>query len=96
MPLIGLVIALVACLGFIVYVIRANADDQMSQLSVGFIALGVVFVAMAIWCLRGMWRASSRAQGGRSFGMALIGGFAGLAAIGCFSGAALLLLVLNS
>jgi hypothetical protein len=43
-----------------------------------------------------MWRASSRAEGGRSFGLALVGGFAGLAAIGSFSVMVLLGLLLKS
>lgn len=89
-------IALLACVAYILWVVREVQDDQISLLAYGFIALGLCFAAIAVGSLVGVWRAASRAEGGRSFGMALVGGLAALAAIGSFSVAALLLLVLNS
>lgn len=89
-------IALLASIAYILWVIREVRDGQITLLAYGFIALGLCFAAIALGSLVGVWRAASRAEGGRSFGLALVGGLAGLAAIGSFSVAALLLLVLNS
>jgi hypothetical protein len=94
MIVIGL--ALVASIGYILWVVREVQDGQIPLLGYGFAAMGACFAAIAIGSLVGMWRSASRAQGGRSFGLALVGGFAGLAAIGSFSVTALLLLVWNS
>ena len=89
-------IALLASVAYILWVVREVQDEQITLLAYGFIALGLCFVAIALGSLVGVWRAASRVEGGRSFGLALLGGLAGLAAIGSFSVAALLLLVLNS
>lgn len=94
MLLIG--IALLACIAYILWVVREVQDEQITLLAYGFIALGLCFAAIALGSLIGVWRAASRAEGGRSFGLALVGGLAALGAIGSWSVAALLLLVLNS
>lgn len=96
MPVVVFGVALLAVLGYILYVVREVEDKQIELLSYGFIALGLVFAAIALACVFGMWRAASRAEGGRSFGLALIGGMSGLAAIGSFSVAALMTMVLSS
>lgn len=96
MPAIVIGVALLASLAYILWVVREVQDDQITMLSYGFAALGLCFAAVAIGSLIAVWRAASRAEGGRSFGMALLGGLASLAAIGSFSVMALLLLVLNS
>jgi hypothetical protein len=94
MILIG--VALVASLGYILWVVREVQDGQIPLLSYGFAALGLCFGAIAIGCVVGMWRAASRAEGGRSFGLALVGGFSALAAIGSFTVMALLMFVWNT
>ena len=88
--------ALAASLAFIVWVVRAVRDEQLPLLAVGFVALGVSFGAIAVGALVGMWRAASRAEGGRAFGLAVVGGLAGLAAIGSWAVTALLMLVWKS
>jgi hypothetical protein len=95
-PVVVFGVALLAAVAYILYVVREVEDKQIELLSYGFIALGLVFAAIALACVFGMWRAASRAEGGRSFGLALIGGLSGLAAIGSFSVAALMTMVLNS
>ena len=89
-------IALVATAGYLLWVVREVQDEQITMLSYGFAALGLCFTAIAIGSLIGVWRAASRAQGGRSFWLAIVGGLAGLAAIGSFSVMALLTMVLNT
>jgi hypothetical protein len=96
LPIVLIAIALVVTIGYILYVVREVQDGQIPLLSYGFGALGLCFAAIAIGCVVGMWRAASRAQGGRSFGLALVGGVSGLAAIGSFSVMALLALVWNT
>jgi hypothetical protein len=96
LPVIVFAVALLGSVAYILWVVREVQDKQIELLSYGFGALGLTFAAIAIACVFGMWRASSRAEGGRSFGLAVIGGLAALAAIGSFSVMALLTLVLNS
>ena len=89
-------VALLGSVGYILWVVRTVQDQQIQLLSYGFVALGLTFAAIALACVFGMWRAASRAEGGRSFGLALVGGISGLAAIGSFSVAALMTMVLSS
>ena len=96
LPVMLFTVALFGSVGYILWVVREVQDNQIELLSYGFAALGLTFAAIAIASVFGMWRASSRAAGGRSFGLAVVGGLAGLAAIGSFSVMALLTLVLNS
>ena len=96
LPVIVFGIALLGSIGYIVYVVREVQDQQIDLLSYGFGALGLTFAAIALSCVFAMWRASSRAEGGRSFGLAILGGFAALGAIGSFSVMALMTMLLNS
>jgi hypothetical protein len=95
-PVVVFGLALLGSIGYILWVVREVGDQQIQLLSFGFIALGLTFAAIALACVFGMWRAASRAEGGRSFGLALVGGLSGLAAIGSFSVAALMTMLLNS
>jgi hypothetical protein len=95
----ALVVVLLVLLGSLVFngwVVLSVRDGQIPLLAVGFVAMGAAFAAIGVGALVGMWRAASRAAGGRSFALALVGGLAGLAAIGCFAITALLTLVWNT
>jgi uncharacterized Tic20 family protein len=85
LPLFLTFVIMVGSLAFILWDVRSSRDDQIPLLGLGFTALGVSFTALAIIALVGMWRAASRARGGRAFVLALIGGIAGLTAIGCYT-----------
>ena len=78
-------IAIVGSIAFILYVVFRVEDEQIPLLGAGFGVLGACFVAIAIGSVFGMWRAASRARTGRAFGLAIVGGIAGLVAIGCFT-----------
>lgn len=78
-------LAMVGSTIYLAYVVTAIDEDQIPLLASGFAVLGASFVAVAIGSLVGMWRAASRARGGRALGLAIFGGLAGLAAIGCFT-----------
>lgn len=95
-PLVVVVLVLIGSLFFDLWVVLTVRDGQIPMLAVGFVVTGASFAAIAIGALVGMWRAASRAAGGRSFALALIGGLSGLAAIGCFAVTALLTLVWNT
>jgi hypothetical protein len=81
---------------FIGYVVLRIEDNEIPLIAAGFVVLGASLAAIAFWTVLGMWRAASRARGGRAFGLAIVGGLAGLGAIGCFTVAALSALVWNT
>jgi len=86
-------IALVGSLAYIVYVVTQVEDEQIPLLGAGFGVLGASFAVIAIGTLVGMWRAASRTRTGRAFGLAIVGGIAGLLAIACFTFTAVALLL---
>jgi hypothetical protein len=96
LALATVLLVLVGSVVYIGWVILTVRDEQIPFLAAGFVALGASFAAIAVGSLLGMWRAASRAKGGRAFALALVGGLAGLAAIGSFAVTALLMLVWNS
>ena len=81
---------------FLAYVVVAIDEDQIPLLAAGSVVLGACFAATAIGALLGMWRAASRAEGGRALLLAIFGGVAGIAAIGCFTVTALSAMVWNT
>ena len=89
-------LVLFGSLAYLLYVVAVIRDEQIKWLGVGFATLGASLAAIGIDAVVGMWRAASRAEGGRAFGLALIGGLAGLAAIGSFTATALSMLLWNS
>ncbi|MBI2781970.1 MAG: hypothetical protein HYX55_09275 [Chloroflexi bacterium] len=95
-PLVVVVVVLIGSVIFDAWVVLTITDGQIPLLAVGLVVTGGSLGAIAIGALVGMWRAASRAAGGRSFALALVGGLAGLAAIGCFAITALLVLVWNT
>jgi hypothetical protein len=95
-PLLVVVVVLLGSLAFIAWVVLTVEDNQIPLLAFGFVALGASFVAIAVGALVGMWRAASRAEGGRAFILAVVGGLAGLAAIGALTVTALLTMVWNT
>ncbi len=96
-PAIVLVaIALLGSAAFILYVTFKVEDEQIPLLGAGFGVMGVCFVVIAIGSLIEMWRAASRARTGRAFGLAILGGVAGLLAIGCLTFTALATMVWNT
>ena len=96
-PGIVLGLAIVGSIAFIGYVVlKVEDSSQISLMAAGFVVLGASLAAVALWCVAGIWRAASRARGGRALLLAIIGGVAGIGAIGCFTIAALSTLVVTS
>ena len=96
LPLVVVLLVLLGSLVFIVWVVaeRPGRPDPDARRA-GSSRSGRRVAAIAVGSLVGMWRAASRAEGGRAFGLALVGGLAGLAAIGSFTVGALLTMVLE-
>ena len=95
-PGIVLALAILGSLAFIGSVVLRVEDNQIPLMATGFVVLGTSLALAALWCVVGIWRAASRARGGRAFVLAIVGGLAGLGAIGCFTVAALSALVWNA
>jgi hypothetical protein len=85
LALVVVALALVGSAAYIVWVVLEVDEGQLELLAYGFVVLGASFAAIAVGSLVGMWRAASRASGGRALGLAIVGGLAALAAIGCFT-----------
>jgi Na+-transporting NADH:ubiquinone oxidoreductase subunit NqrE len=96
LPVVLVTLALLGSAAFIVYVTFRVEDEQIPLLAAGFGVMGACFAAIAIGTLVEMWRAASRARGGRALGLAIVGGIAGLIAIGCFTFTALATMVWNT
>ena len=96
LAVIVVALAMIGSLIYIGYVVLAIDEQQIPLLAAGFAVLGASFVAIAIGTIVGMWRAASRAEGGRAVLLAIVGGLAGLAAIGCFTVTALSAMVWNT
>lgn len=96
-PVVVLVtLAFVGSIAFLGYVVLAIDEEQIPLLAAGFALLGACFAATAVGAVLGMWRAASRAEGGRALLLAIVGGIAGMAAIGCFTVTALSAMVWNT
>lgn len=78
---------------FLAYAVTVRDASQIPMLSAGSAVLGIVFSALALAGAIWTFRAAKDGQGGRAFGLALLGGLAALAAAGSFALAAVLALV---
>ena len=55
--------------------------------------LGIVFGALAVYCLRAVWRAGIDGRDGRAIALGIVGGIAAIVAAGCLAGAIILFLL---
>ncbi len=90
-----IVIALIASVAYLVYVLTVRDASQIPLLASGAVVLGFVFLAIAFVGARATWRSSVGGRDARAFGHAIVGGIAALFAAGCFSAAVILFLVRN-
>ena len=85
-----LVVAIVASVGFTAYAVTVREASQIPLLAAGAVVLALAFGALAVYCLRAIWRAGRSERGGRTLLVGLIGGFAAIAAAGAMAGAIIL------
>ena len=88
---IFLVIAVIGSIAYMAYVLTVRETTQIPLLASGAVVLAIVFGALAVFCLRSIWRAGlDRGNGGTTILTALVGGGAAIAASG-FAAAAIVL-----
>jgi hypothetical protein len=83
-------VALVASLAFAAYAVTVREADQIPLLAAGSVVLGLTFGALAVYCLRSIWRARHGDRPGRTLLVGLVGGGAAIATAGCFAAAMIL------
>jgi hypothetical protein len=92
----GAVILAIAIIGSVVYtgfVLTVRDASQIPLLVSGLVILAIVFIALAAYCARAIWRASLAGRDGRALALALAGGLAAIVAAGCVAGAIILILL---
>ena len=80
-----LAIALVGSIAYLLYAITVRDPSQIPLLASGAVVLGIVFAALAAYCLRATWRAGIDGRNGRAVGLGLAGGVAAMISAGCFA-----------
>jgi hypothetical protein len=88
-----LAIALVGSVLFAIYTITVRDASQIPLLAAGAVALGIVFIALAGYCVRATWRAGVDGRNGRALGLAVAGGTAAIIGSGCLASAIILFLL---
>jgi FtsH-binding integral membrane protein len=88
----GAVILAVALVGSLAYALYAltNRDASIPLLASGAVVLGIVFGALAVYCLRSVWRAGLEGRDGRAIAIGVTGGVAAMIAAGCVAAAIIL------
>ena len=80
-----LAVALVGSLAYLLYAITVRDPSQIPLLASGAVVLGIVFAALAIYCLRATWRAGLSERNGRAITLGILGGVAAMISAGCFA-----------
>jgi uncharacterized membrane protein len=88
-----LAIALVGSVLLALYAITVRDASQIPLLASGAVALGIAFIALAVYCVRATWQAGVAGRNGRALGLAVAGGVAAIVGSGCLAGAIILFLL---
>ncbi|MEO8438224.1 MAG: hypothetical protein ABI562_07165 [Chloroflexota bacterium] len=88
-----LAIALIGSLAFVLYAVTVRDPSQIPLLAAGSAVLGIVFVALAVYSLRSIWRAGIDGRNGQAVAMGIGGGFAAIIGAGCLAAAIILFLL---
>ena len=67
--------------------------SQIPLLAAGSAVLGIVFIALAIYALRSIWRAGIAGRSGQALVLGVGGGIAVIIGAGCLAGAIILFLL---
>ena len=87
-------IALIGSVIFGIYAVTVRDSSQIPLLAAGSAVMGVVFIALAVYTLRIVWRAGIEGRDGRALLAAVGGGVAFIIGAG-FMAAAIILLLLS-
>ena len=88
-----LAIALIGSVVYTVFVLTVRDASQIPLLVSGLVILAIVFIALAAYCARAVWRSSLAGRDGRALAMAVGGGLAAMIGAGCVAGAIILILL---
>jgi hypothetical protein len=88
-----LAVALIGSVLFGLYAITVRDASQIPLLAAGAFAVGIAFIALAVYALRGTWRAGVAGRNGRSLALGCGGGMAFAIGAGCLAGAVILFLL---
>jgi heme/copper-type cytochrome/quinol oxidase subunit 3 len=91
-----LAVALIGSVAFALYAVTVRDASQIPLLAAGGVALGIVFLALAVYTLRATWRAGIAGRDGRALALGLGGGIAAMIGFGCIAGAIILFLLSQS
>jgi hypothetical protein len=86
-------VALIGSAAFGLYAITVRDASQIPLLAAGGAALGIVFIALAMYSLRATWRAGIAGRNGWSLALGCGGGIAFIIGAGCLAGAVILFLL---
>ncbi len=84
-----LAVALIGSLAYALYALT-NRDASIPLLASGAVVLGIVFGALAVYCVRSVWRAGLEGRDGRAIALGVTGGVAAMIAAGCVAAAVIL------
>ena len=82
-----LAVALIGSVVFAIYAVTVRDPSQIPLLAAGSAAVGIAFIALAVYALRATWRAGVDGRTGRAFGVAIGGGIAAIIGAVCIAGA---------
>jgi hypothetical protein len=91
-----LAVALVGSIGYGIFVIRVRDASSLPLLASGAAVLGIVFIALAAYCLRATWLAGLERRNGRAVAIGLAGGIAAFLGAGCIAAAIIAFLLAGS
>jgi predicted lysophospholipase L1 biosynthesis ABC-type transport system permease subunit len=85
-----LAIAIVGSIAYMAFVFTVRENSQIPLMASGLVVLAIVFVALAVYCLREALRAGLEDRGRWALGVAIVGGGAAIAAAVAVAGALIL------
>jgi hypothetical protein len=85
--IVFLAVALIGSVVFAIYAVTVRDPSQIPLLAAGSAAVGIAFIALAVYALRATWRAGVEGRTGRAFGVAIGGGIAAMIGAVCIAGA---------
>ena len=88
-----LAVALIGSLIFALYAITVRDASQIPLLASGAVAVGIAFIALAVYSARATWRAGVAGQHAKALSLALAGGAAAMIGSGCLAGAIILFML---
>ena len=91
--LVFLAVALIGSVVFALYAVTVRDASQIPLLAAGSAVLGIVFIALAVYTLRSIWRAGIDGRSGQALFLGVGGGIAVIIGAGCVAGAIILYLL---